>query len=80
MTSAGGARTIDQRSFTPVELAKQMQRLGLDPEALQNAAGRARACGRPEAVRDLADLVESLGNPMGDMPIGKPQPIKEAFA
>ena len=40
MTSAGGARTIDQRSFTPVELAKQMQRLGLDPEALQNAAGR----------------------------------------
>ena len=80
MTSAGGARTIDQRSFTPVELAKQMQRLGLDPEALQNAAGRARACGRPEAVRDLSDLVESLGNPMGDMPIGKPQPIKEAFA
>lgn len=80
MTSAGGARTIDQRSFTPVELAKQMQRLGLDPEALQNAAGRARACGRPDAVRDLADLVESLGNPMGDMPIGKPQPIKEAFA
>ena len=80
MTSAGGARTIDQRSFTPVELAKQMQRLGLDPEALQNAAGRARACGRPDAVRDLADLVESLGDTHGDMPIGKPQPIKEAFA
>lgn len=80
MTSAGGARTIDQRSFTPVELAKQMQRLGLDPEALQNAAGRAWACGRPDAVRDLADLVESLGDTRGDMPIGKPQPIKEAFA
>jgi len=74
MTSAGGARTIDQRGFTPVELAKQMQRLGLDPEALQNAAGRARACGRPDAARDLADLVESLGDTSGDMPIGAAQP------
>lgn len=80
MTQAGGARTIDQRSFTPVELAKQMQKLGLDPTALQNAAGRARACGRPDAVRDLADLVESLGDKLGDMPIGKPQPVKVAFA
>ena len=80
MTSAGGARTIDQRSFTPVELAKQMQRLGLDPEALLNAAGRARACGRPDAARDLADLVESLGDTTGDLPIGKPQPLKAAFA
>ncbi|MGY2735138.1 undecaprenyldiphospho-muramoylpentapeptide beta-N-acetylglucosaminyltransferase [Sphingomonas sp. UYP23] len=80
MTLAGGARTIDQRHFTPVELAKQMQKLGLDPEALQNAAGRARACGRPDAVRDLANLVESLADPLGDMPIGKPQPVKAAFA
>lgn len=80
MTQAGGARTIDQRHFTPVELAKQMQKLGLDPEALQNAAGRARACGRPDAVRDLANLVESLADPLGDMPIGKPQPVKAAFA
>lgn len=80
MTLAGGARTIDQRHFTPVELAKQMQKLGLDPEALQNAAGRARSCGRPDAVRDLANLVESLANPLGTMPIGKPQPAKAAFA
>ncbi|MEG3088222.1 undecaprenyldiphospho-muramoylpentapeptide beta-N-acetylglucosaminyltransferase [Sphingomonas sp. PB4P5] len=76
MTVAGGARTIDQRSFTPIELAKQMQRLGLDPAALQNAAGRARSCGRPDAVRDLADLVESLDAPRGDMPIGFNKPVK----
>ncbi|MCY1172991.1 hypothetical protein D9M73_131400 [compost metagenome] len=61
-----------------------MQRLGLDPEALQNAAGRARSCGRPDAVRDLADLVESLGDTPGDMPIGAPRAVKlgkrEAFA
>lgn len=80
MTEAGGARTIDQRSFTPVELAKQMQKLGLDPEALQNAAGRARSCGRPDAASDLADLVENLDTQGGDMPIGKARPVKTAYA
>jgi len=74
MTAAGGARTIDQRNFTPVELAKQMQRLGLDPSALQNAAARARSCGRPDAARDLADLVESLAETGGDIPVGLAQP------
>lgn len=84
MTAAGGARTIDQRKFTPAELARQMQQLGLDPVALQNAAGRARSCGRPDAARDLADLVESLNDTRGDMPIGAPLPAgpggKPAFA
>jgi len=76
MTMAGGARTIQQAAFTPVELAKQMQKLGLDPAALQNAAARARGCGRPDAARDLADLVESLDAPRGDMPIGANRPLK----
>ncbi|QQV76308.1 undecaprenyldiphospho-muramoylpentapeptide beta-N-acetylglucosaminyltransferase [Sphingomonas aliaeris] len=81
MTDAGGARTIAQTAFTPVELAKQMQRLGLDPAALQNAAGRARSCGRPDAARDLADLVENLDAPLGDMPIGVSLPNrKPSFA
>lgn len=60
ITQAGGARTISQKAFTPKELAKQMQKLGLDPVALQNAAARAKSCGRPNATRDLADLVEGL--------------------
>jgi UDP-N-acetylglucosamine--N-acetylmuramyl-(pentapeptide) pyrophosphoryl-undecaprenol N-acetylglucosamine transferase len=76
MTMAGGARTIEQRNFTPVELAKQMQRLGLDPSALQNAAVRARGCGRPDAARDLADLVESLGDKPNELQIGVPLPAK----
>ena len=79
MTLAGGARTIAQRQFTPSELAKQMQKLGLDPEALENAAGRARACGKPDAARDLADLVESLDAPSIALPVG-PVVRKEAFA
>ena len=61
MVAAGGARSIRQDRFTPVELAKQMQKLGLDPQGLTNAARAARDCGRPNATHDLADLVESLG-------------------
>ena len=79
ITAAGGARTIPQTAFTPSELAKQMQKLGLDPAALENAAGRARACGKPDAARDLADLVESLDAPVAKLPVGVSKP-KEAFA
>ncbi|WP_097091048.1 undecaprenyldiphospho-muramoylpentapeptide beta-N-acetylglucosaminyltransferase [Novosphingobium sp. Chol11] len=61
MTEAGGARTIAQSRFTAVELAKQMQKMAMEPGALQNAAKRARACGRPNAARDMADLLESIG-------------------
>ncbi|WP_294189900.1 undecaprenyldiphospho-muramoylpentapeptide beta-N-acetylglucosaminyltransferase [uncultured Sphingomonas sp.] len=79
ITEAGGARTIPQPRFTPTELAKQMQKLGLDPAALENAAGRARACGMPDAVSDMADLVESLDAPRAPVHVGRVQ-HKEAFA
>lgn len=61
MVAAGGARAIRQDKFTSKELAKQMQKLGLDPQGLANAAKAAWSCGRPNATKDLADLVESLG-------------------
>ncbi len=79
MTAIGGARTIPQSRFTAVELAKQMQKLGLDPVALENAAGRARSIGRPDAVSDLADLVESLDAPPARLPVPRRQQ-KAAFA
>jgi UDP-N-acetylglucosamine--N-acetylmuramyl-(pentapeptide) pyrophosphoryl-undecaprenol N-acetylglucosamine transferase len=69
MARAGGARTISQRNFTPVELAKQMQKLGLEPAALANAASRAWAVGRPNAASDLADLVELTGRDLGTDPM-----------
>ncbi|HEX8222380.1 MAG TPA: undecaprenyldiphospho-muramoylpentapeptide beta-N-acetylglucosaminyltransferase [Allosphingosinicella sp.] len=69
MARAGGARAIAQKSFTPVELAKQMQKLGLEPAALANAAARARAVGRPNAASDLADLVEMTGRDLGADPL-----------
>ncbi len=61
LVSVGGARAIPQTKFTPVELAKQMQRLALEPGALEHAATRALGVGRPHAPRDLADLVEQSG-------------------
>lgn len=61
LVKAGGARSIPQDRFTPIELAKQMQKLALEPGALANAAARARDCGLPDATRDLADLMERLG-------------------
>lgn len=61
MVQAGGARAIAQSGFGPVELAKQIQKIALEPGALENAAKAAKSCGRPSAVSDLADLVESFG-------------------
>ena len=58
---AGGARMIRQERFTAKELAKQIQALAQRPETLATAAHAAWNCGRPKAVQDLADLVESFG-------------------
>jgi UDP-N-acetylglucosamine--N-acetylmuramyl-(pentapeptide) pyrophosphoryl-undecaprenol N-acetylglucosamine transferase len=63
ITNAGGARTISQRAFNATELAKQIQKLGLDTQGLENAATRAKSVGRPHAASDLADLVESIHAP-----------------
>ena len=64
----GGARMIRQDRFTPVELAKQIQAIAMNPETLATAAHAAWNCGYPNAARDLADLVESFGAaPMMDV-------------
>ena len=61
MVKAGGARMIRQTSFTPNELAKQIQAMAKRPDTLATAAHAAWNCGRPKAAKDLADLVESFG-------------------
>lgn len=60
MVKAGGARMIRQDAFQPKELAKQIQAMAMNPASLGNAAHCAFNCGRPDAARDLADLVESM--------------------
>lgn len=61
MVKAGSARSIRQSGFTAKELAKQIQAMAQHPETLANAAHAAWNCGRPNAAKDLADLVESFG-------------------
>ncbi|MGH6695603.1 undecaprenyldiphospho-muramoylpentapeptide beta-N-acetylglucosaminyltransferase [Sphingopyxis sp.] len=63
LVEAGGAISFRQPDFTPAEVAKHIQRMALEPGALENAAERAASCGLPDATRDLADLVESLAAP-----------------
>ena len=61
VAKVGGARPIRQANFTGKELAKQIQALAQRPETLATAAHAAWNCGRPDAVKDLADLIESFG-------------------
>ncbi len=61
VVKAGGARMIRQSNFNSKELAKQIQAMAQHPSSLANAAHGAWNCGRPEAAKDLADLVESFG-------------------
>jgi len=70
MTRAGGARTISQENFTPDVLARQIEALAVDAVALNNAAERALSVGRPHAARDLADLVERIGNGLAPVAVG----------
>ena len=70
MVKAGGARAIQEANFTPEVLARQIEALAMDPVALGNAAARALSVGRPHAARDLADLVERIGNGVSPLAVG----------
>ena len=63
LSAAGGGWTFAQKDLTPGILAAELTRLMLHPEALSDAAAAARTAGRPDAVSNLADLVESLAGP-----------------
>ncbi len=80
MVKAGGARSIPQPQFTASEVAKQIQRLALEPGALAAAAKNAASCGLPDATRDLADLVLSFAPPplMDVIRVGARAPRKAA--
>lgn len=80
LVEAGGAIAFQQPEFKPAEVAKHIQRMALEPGALEAAAERAASCGLPDATRDLADLVESLAAPpmMDVIRVGAPSGQRSA--
>ena len=70
MARAGGARMIPQTGFTASALARQIEAMAADPQALANAAARALSVGRPHAARDLAQLVERVGGGAAPVAVG----------
>ena len=82
MVKAGGARMIRQDAFQPKELAKQIQVMAMNPASLANAAHCAFNCGRPDAAKDLADLVESMSgiDLMDVIRVGEAAPAATAAA
>jgi UDP-N-acetylglucosamine--N-acetylmuramyl-(pentapeptide) pyrophosphoryl-undecaprenol N-acetylglucosamine transferase len=70
MVRAGGARAIPQAAFTEETLARQIEAIASDPQALANAAARSLSVGRPNAARDLADLAERVGGGLSPLPVG----------
>jgi UDP-N-acetylglucosamine--N-acetylmuramyl-(pentapeptide) pyrophosphoryl-undecaprenol N-acetylglucosamine transferase len=60
LASAGGAEVHQQSSLSPERLSALIGELAGDPKRLSAMAAAARAVGRPEAVRLLADLVDAI--------------------
>lgn len=61
LADAGAAWMIEQKDFTEEVFAQRIERLFSAPADLEAAAAAAKAQGQPNAVRELADLVEALG-------------------
>ena len=57
---AGGAVCLEQKDITPENLAERLSGVMDMPDILDQAAAAARAVGKPDAVVQLADLVEEL--------------------
>ena len=66
---------IAQTEFTPEVLARQIEAIAGDPQALSNAAERALSVGRPHATSDLADLVERVAGRASPLLVGPTDPV-----
>lgn len=72
LEQAGAAWVMAQATFTAASLAERLAALIAAPDQLAHAAAAAHSQGRPDAARDLADLVLAvLGN-------GHPMPQENA--
>jgi UDP-N-acetylglucosamine--N-acetylmuramyl-(pentapeptide) pyrophosphoryl-undecaprenol N-acetylglucosamine transferase len=60
LEAAGGARVLVQKDTTPDQLASAVADLFADAPARARMAAAARALGRPDAHREIADALEVL--------------------
>lgn len=60
LAESGGSWCIEQKDLTPLRLATELGRLCAEPDTLAAAAAKAKAEGRADAVRLLADLVADV--------------------
>ena len=60
LAESGGSWCIEQKDLTPLRLATELGRLFAEPATLRTSAAQAKAEGRADAVRLLADLVEEI--------------------
>ncbi|WFE91645.1 undecaprenyldiphospho-muramoylpentapeptide beta-N-acetylglucosaminyltransferase [Roseibium porphyridii] len=68
LEKAGGAWPIREVDLHPERLAKEIQRFMDAPDMLSKAAERARSVAKPDAVKRLADLVETIALKKGERP------------
>lgn len=66
LENAGGAWPIPQSDLGPERLAEEITRFMNTPGMLAEAAAKARAVARPDAVKRLADLVEKVAANKGE--------------
>jgi len=60
VSSCGGAWILEEKDFSPVNLASKIKSLIRSPADLFRAAEAARSCAKPDAARKLGDLVIAL--------------------
>jgi len=62
LAAAGGAILAPEAALTANALARHIGAVLLDPGRAETMAARAKAQGRPQAARELADMAAALGN------------------
>jgi UDP-N-acetylglucosamine--N-acetylmuramyl-(pentapeptide) pyrophosphoryl-undecaprenol N-acetylglucosamine transferase len=60
LSAAGGASVIKQSELSPQKLSSLLSDAMNDPDRLAQTAAAAKATGKPDAARRLADLVEAV--------------------
>ena len=70
MAKAGGGKLITEGELTAPRLASEIFSLLDQPEQIRQLAANARTLGRPDAARDIVNLIEEVAGVQGQMAPG----------